>query len=390
MIGIAHGLEQSCGDPIHHSDGDRNHHTAQGSALAAGRCEGNRQHSHYQSDQRKGEFLLQLHLQPHGGKTTLLQVSDVALQLFIIHFRGLLDFFLEVAGVLVQFIEGCHLEGPIILDGSARQNAHPTLLEDPLVQPLVPMGVGGEDAARELEGVRVKLEDRDPAELVGVGIENLVVENVVVLPENPLAVSLQVGLRRFTLDLVAQDFLFPVGARDVELIKNKHGRGKNGAHHNHRKRGAIDADAGGLHGRQLAGFLQQAEGDQHGQQYRDRRHHVKQRWAQVQQVLRQHDYRHFVADDVGQQFEEGEYQRQNQERCQHHPQIQSEVAQDHVVQNEREPCAEAFSVRQGILQCMGAGGKVAPAYPQFLQLLPRPFPVRAQGADLKRHPIHAP
>ena len=65
------------------------------------------------------------------------------------------------------------------------------------------MGVGGVDTARELEGVGVKLEDGDAAELVGVGIEDLVIKNVVVLSENPLAVSLQVGLRRFSLDLVA-------------------------------------------------------------------------------------------------------------------------------------------------------------------------------------------
>src|ERR1017187_2181873 len=117
------------------------------------------------------------------------------------------------------------------------------------------MGAGGEDTARELEGTGATLEDRDPAELVGVGIEDVVVENVVVLSEDPLAVSLQVGLRRFTLDLIAQDFLLLVGVRDVELIENKHGRGKDSAHHNHRKRGAIDADAGGLHGGQLTGLL---------------------------------------------------------------------------------------------------------------------------------------
>src|ERR1019366_394710 len=390
LICIAHGLEQPRGHPIHHSDGDRNHHTTQRATLAAGSCEGNCQNRHYQSDQGKGEFLLQLYFQAYGVKATLLQVSDVALQLFIIHFRRLLDFFLEVAWVLVQFIEGCHIKGSILLDGRTRQSAYPPLREDPLVQTPFPMRLGGIDAAGELEGVRVEFEDGYSPELVGVGIEDLVVEDVVVLSENPLAVSLQVRLRWFALDLVTQNFLFLVGVRDVELIKDKHGRGEDSANHNHRKGRAIDANPGGLHRRQLAGFLQQSKGDEHGQQHRDRRHHIQQRGAQVQQVLRQHDHRHFVADDVCQQLEEGEYQRQNQECRQHHHQVQGEIAQDHVVQDERELCAEAFSVGRCIAEQKRVVEGVAPPHAKFLQLLPQRFPGRTQAAKLNRHPVHAP
>src|SRR4029077_11162356 len=134
--------------------------------------------------------------------------------------------------------------------------------------------------------VGVKLEDGYAAELIGVRIEELIVKDVVVLSENPFAVSLQVGLRRLAFDLIAQNFLLSVGVGDVNLIEDKHGPGKDGANHNHGESGAIDADAGGLHGGQFAGFLQQAEGDEHGEEYRDGRHQVKQRRAQVQQVLR--------------------------------------------------------------------------------------------------------
>ena len=132
---------------------------------------------------------------------------------------------------------------------------------------VVPVGVRGVDAARQLEGLGIELEDGDAAEAVGVGIEDLVVVNVVVLAENPLAIGLQVGLRRLALDLVAQDLLPLVGVRNVELVEDEHGRGEDAAHHDHRKSRAIDADAGGLHGRQLTRFLQQAEGDQHRQQH---------------------------------------------------------------------------------------------------------------------------
>ena len=106
--------------------------------------------------------------------------------------------------------------------------------------------------------------------------------------------------------------------------------------HDDRQRRAIDAEAGGLHRGQLAGFLQQAEGDEHRQQHRHRRHQVNHRRAQVPQVFRHRDQRHLVAHDVGQQLEEGEDQRQHQERRHDHREIQREVAQDHVVEDQRE------------------------------------------------------
>ena len=84
----------------------------------------------------------------------------------------------------------------------------------------------GVDAPRELEGVGVELEDRNSAEVVGVGIEDLVVVNLVILSENPLAIGLQIGLCRLALDLVAQDFLLTIGVRDVNLIEDEQSAGQ--------------------------------------------------------------------------------------------------------------------------------------------------------------------
>ena len=77
--------------------------------------------------------------------------------------------------------------------------------------------------------VGIELEDRDAAEVILVRIENLVVVNLVVLAENPLAVGLQVGLRRLALDLVAQDLLALVGMGDVELVEDEQSGSKHAA-----------------------------------------------------------------------------------------------------------------------------------------------------------------
>ena len=105
--------------------------------------------------------------------------------------------------------------------------------------------------------------------------------------------------------------------------------------HDDRKSRAINAEAGGLHGGQLAGLLHQAEGDQHRQQDRHGGHQINQRGAEVQQIFGQQDERDLVADDVGQQFEEREHQGENQKRRQDHRQVHGEITQDHVVEDQR-------------------------------------------------------
>ena len=83
------------------------------------------------------------------------------------------------------------------------------------------MRARGMDTAGELKRCGIELKDGDSAEAVGVRIEDLVVVNLVGLAKNPLAIGLQVGLRRLALDLVAQDLLAPVGVRNVGLIEDE-------------------------------------------------------------------------------------------------------------------------------------------------------------------------
>ena len=83
------------------------------------------------------------------------------------------------------------------------------------------MGAVGVDAAGQLEGGRIEFKDGYSAEAIGIGIEYLVVVNLVALAEDPFAVGLQIGLRGLALDLVAQDLLALVGVRNVGLIKNE-------------------------------------------------------------------------------------------------------------------------------------------------------------------------
>ena len=99
------------------------------------------------------------------------------------------------------------------------------MLVDPAIQIFGPVGAVGVDAARDGEARGVELEDGDVAELVAIGIEELVVVDVVVLAENPFAIGAQVGLRRLALDLVVQRFLALVGVGQVELVGKEQSHG---------------------------------------------------------------------------------------------------------------------------------------------------------------------
>ncbi len=106
-------------------------------------------------------------------------------------------------------------------DGRAVEGALPALFVDPAIQIVGPVGAVGMNAAGDGEAGAVELKDGDVAELVAIGIEELVVVDVVVLAENPFAVGAQVGLRRLAFDLVVQSFLALVGVGQVELVGEK-------------------------------------------------------------------------------------------------------------------------------------------------------------------------
>ena len=166
------------------------------------------------------------------------------------------------------------------------QRSYPAGLKDPLLQAVFPVGALGMNTPGELEGIGIELEDRDAAEAVGVGIEYLVVVDFVVLPENPFAVRLQIGLSGFALDLVAQNLLLAVGMRYVDLIEDEQAHGENGAEHDDGECRAVNAHAAGFHCRQLARLLHQPEGDENGKHDRQRRDQIDERRAYIPQVLR--------------------------------------------------------------------------------------------------------
>ena len=163
---------------------------------------------------------MQLHAQANHVESALLQVADIAAQFLIIHLSVLFHFLLEIRGRLADFGEGRDIEGVIAVggDGGAVQRTVPALFIDPAVQVFGPVGAVGVDASRDGEGRAVEFKDRDVAELIAIGIEELVVVDVIVLAENPPAVGAQVGLRRLAFDLIVQGFLALVGVGQVELV----------------------------------------------------------------------------------------------------------------------------------------------------------------------------
>ena len=134
---------------------------------------------------------------------------------------------MKYEGVSLSLRKGGDVERVVAVvgDGGAVQCAVPALLVDPAIQIFGPVSAVGMDAASDGEAGAVELEDGDVAELVAIGIEELVVVDVVVLAENPFAVGSQVGLRRLALDLVVQGFLALVGVRQVELVGEKQSDG---------------------------------------------------------------------------------------------------------------------------------------------------------------------
>src|SRR5580700_2249925 len=343
LVGVAHGFEESGRHPVDDGDAERNGDSGQCATTAAPRRKRNGQHRHHQRGQRESNFLLQLHFEAYGVESALLQILNVISQLLVIHFGGLPHFFLEIAGIFTELGESRDVKGAVLLNGGSLERAHPAVLEDPLLDAWLPMRAVGVNSPGQLEGGGVELEDGNSAEAVHVGIEDLVIVNLVVLAEDPFAVGLQISLWGFALDLIAQNFLLFVGMRYVDLIEDKQAASEDGGENNDRKSCAVDADTGGLHGRQLAGFLHQAKGDQHREQDRHGSHQVDERWREVQQILDEQDERNFVADDVGQQLKEREDQREEKKGGKDHRQIHGEVAQNHVVQNQREPGAVALA-----------------------------------------------
>src|SRR5262249_47553546 len=159
--------------------------------------------------------------QPHHVEPTLLQIVNVAPQFLVIHLRRLLDFLLEISRCFADGLESRNIVDAIVLNGSAAQVALPTFGADPLVQATIPMRAVGVYPMRKLERSGVELKDGKAAEQVPIGIEELIVVDIRMLAKNPLAIRIQISLRRFALDQVAERVLPLVGVRKIKLVEEK-------------------------------------------------------------------------------------------------------------------------------------------------------------------------
>ncbi len=88
----------------------------------------------------------------------------------------------------------------------------------------------------------------------------------------------------------------------------------------------VKADAGGLHGDDLAVAVEHAEGDQHGDQHRQRRDLVEHAGREIDQICAHRGQRDVVAQDVAHQLEEGEDQHQHHEAGKHQEEHVEELA----------------------------------------------------------------
>ncbi len=115
--------------------------------------------------------------------------------------------------------------------------------------------VGG-NAVRDLESVRIELKHGDAAENIAVGIEELIVINVGVLAEDPLAIGAKISLCGLALDLVPERVLPFVGIGEIELVRQKEHAGDESGSDQNRENHAIKTDARRLDRRDFIRTLQ--------------------------------------------------------------------------------------------------------------------------------------
>src|SRR5207248_8583849 len=125
-------------------------------------------------------------------------------------------------------------EGAIVRDGRAFDIAFPALGADPASQAVIPVRAVRVNPASHLKIAEIELKHLQVAELITVGIEELIVVNVGMLPEDPFAIGIQISLWRLALDFIAQGVLPLVGVGKVDLVEEKQSSGQQRAHDKNR------------------------------------------------------------------------------------------------------------------------------------------------------------
>jgi hypothetical protein len=211
----------------------------------------------------------------------------------------------EVGGRLGKFGESGDLEGLVADDRALVEIADPAGLEDPGVFGVEPASARGENAALHLEGGGIEFDDTESAEKLFGGIEEIVIVNLEIFPENP-ALRAGVGLRRLALDLVAERVLTLVGVGKVDVVENEKAESENDSAEEKGKSEAIEADATGLEGHNFVVLAEDAESDENGDKGAERRELVDEVGNEVAEVVDDDEKGDMVAGDVVEKLEEGE------------------------------------------------------------------------------------
>lgn len=305
LADAAHGFEEAGGGPINDADGDAERNAAESAARADEKSEGNREKHADGSDERKGELDVPLDEEVGDVEASRVEAVNIAAQGSEIHLRGLADFAIEIAGRLGKFGEGSGDEGLVEGDGAAGEIADPAAFEDPNVLRIGPVRAGSEDAALHFESARINFDDAEAAEGSLSGVEDVVIINFGVFAEDP-ALRLSVGLRRATLDLVAEGVLALVGVGEISFVEENHAGGEDESAEEKRDGEAVKADAAGLAGDDFVVLAHDAERDEDGDESGERGEVVEEEGSEEAEIVDDDEEGNAVAGDVVEQFEESE------------------------------------------------------------------------------------
>src|ERR1700736_2495339 len=96
----------------------------------------------------------------------------------------------------------------------------PSGLKNPDRLLVIPVSASSVNAPFDFKRFRIELENIEIAEELTIRIEEFVIINFRVFPENPLAARLVVSLRRASLDLVAKSVLALIGIGEIRIIEH--------------------------------------------------------------------------------------------------------------------------------------------------------------------------
>jgi len=300
-----HGFHECRHSPIENTDTDTGGYAADGAATADDDREGNREKHADGRDERVSEFFLPLNGEGRSVKAGATQAVDVAAEIAPAHLKGLDDFAIEIRGRLNEFGESGDDKGRVVGDGGAGEIADPAGFEDPGFFVIEPAGAVGENAAANLKGSGIELDDAESAEELLGGIEQIVIVDLGISAEDP-ALRVSVGLRGFVFDLVAQGVLTLVGVGKIGVVEDEQSGSDGQAGEENGKGNAIKADAAGFEGGDFVVLAEDAEGDEDSDESAERRELIDQIGNEVAEIVDDHDERDVMAGDVVEEFEEGE------------------------------------------------------------------------------------